>query len=78
MSIKEMVRGDNMAEFAYYRDGNLWYDVMYMDDTMNAQNFKFPVPIEDIGNATFQRTERAMLMMRYIRKHLKTLEEKEN
>lgn len=74
MSIKQMVRDDNMAEFEYYFDGNLWYSVTYYDTDMSHQYFKFPVPISDIGNATFNRTERAMLLMRYIRKHLETLE----
>lgn len=75
MSIKQMVRDDNIAEFAYYRDGSLWYEIRYMNDHMDMSEFKFPVPIEDIGNATFGRTERAMLMMRYIRKQLKVLED---
>jgi len=76
--IKQMVRDENQVEFAYYRDRQLWYEVMYMDDSMLPQKFLFPVPIEDIGNATFTRVEKALLLMRYIRKHLKTLEEKDN
>lgn len=76
--IKQMVRDENQAEFAYYRDRQLWYEVMYMDDMMMPHKFLFPVPIEDIGNATFGRAEKALLMMRYIRKHLKTLEEQDN
>lgn len=78
MSIKQMVRDDNMAEFEYYFDGNLWYSVNYYDEAMAPQYFKFPVPISDIGNATFNRAERAILLMRYIRKHLETLKEAQN
>jgi len=78
MNIKEMVRNDNVAEFRYYRDGNLWYRVQWMAQNLSIQEFMFPVPIEDIGNATFNHTERALLMMRYIRKHIKTTEEQEN
>jgi len=77
MNIKEIVRDDNVAEFEHYFDGALYYKVMWTDGALNFQQLTFPVPIEDIGNATFSRTEKALLMMRYIRKHLKTLEEAE-
>jgi hypothetical protein len=70
MNIKEMVNNDKVVNFVYYRDGNLWYET--------ECGFRFPVPIEDIGNATFNAQDRAMLFMRYIRKHIKTLERKEN
>ena len=74
MNIKEIVRDNNVAEFDYYFNGNLWYKVMWTDGDMNFQELTFPVPISDIGEATFSRVEKAMLLMRYIRKYLKTLE----
>lgn len=62
MDIKEMVGGSKKVKFAYYRGGSLWYE---------AENgFKFPVPVSDIGEATFLAEDRAMLFMRYIRKEL--------
>lgn len=67
LSLKDMVSDNKKATFAYYRDGSLWYTT--------EDGFLFPVPIEDIGNATFNREEKALLLMRYIRKHLKTLEQ---
>lgn len=75
MNIKEIVRNDNMAEFSHYFNHELWYKVMWTDGDLNFQELLFPVPISDIGEATFGRVERAMLLMRYIRKQLKTLEE---
>jgi hypothetical protein len=65
-TIKEMVQGNSRVFFQYYRDGNLWYQT-------EIGGFDFPVPIEDIGNATFKAEDRAMLFMRYIRKHMNTL-----
>jgi hypothetical protein len=62
-NIKNLVK-DNTVNFEYYRDGALWYKV---------NDFFFPVPIEDIGNATFNASDKAILFMRYIRKHLETL-----
>lgn len=59
--LKDHVKGD--VEFVRYRDGNLWYEVI-------ATGFEFPVPTSDTGNATFLCRDRAMLFMRYIRKHL--------
>lgn len=60
MNIKELVKGTEV-EFQFYRDGNLWYKV---------KDFEFPVPIEDIGNATFLAKDKSILFMRYIRKHM--------
>ena len=65
-NIKEMVSDGKRVEFKFYRDGNLWYET--------ENGFLFPVDIKDIGNATFNADEKAMLLMRYIRKHLATIE----
>ncbi len=63
MSIKDLVKGKRVR-FEYYRDGNLWYDVV-------GEDFLFPVPIDDVGTAMFKREDKAILFMRYIRKFLK-------
>jgi len=68
MDIKELVKDGKHVYFEFYRDGALWYQT-------EGRELLFPVPIEDIGNATFMAQDRAMLFMRYIRKHLKTLED---
>jgi hypothetical protein len=59
MAVKDHVRGK--SRFLFYKDSQLWYQT---DDT----EFVFPVPIEDIGTATFNNEEKSLLMMRYIRK----------
>lgn len=61
--LKEHIKGN--AYFQYYRDGDLWY--------MTDSGFKFPVPISDIGNACFNKTEKALLLMRYMRKYIATI-----
>jgi len=66
MKLKELIIGK--SEFQFYKDSQLWYKT-------NTGSFTFPVPIEDIGNATFSRMEKSLLLMRYISKHLATLEE---
>lgn len=65
-NLKEMVSDNKMVSFVEYRQGNLWYTT--------EDGFKFPVPMEDVGTATFHATEKALLMMRYIRKHLQTID----
>lgn len=62
MILKDLVK-DTTVVFLEYRKGNLWYLVVDKD-------FKFPVPIEDTGDGVFKNTDKAMLFMRYIRKHL--------
>jgi hypothetical protein len=64
-SLKDMVSGGKLVTFTHYYDGNLWY--------CTKTNFSFPVPISDIGTAKFLSTDKAMLFMRYIRKHLELI-----
>jgi hypothetical protein len=47
--------------FQYYKDGSLWYKTEFT-------GLVFPVPIADIGTATFLLTDKGILFMRYIRK----------
>jgi hypothetical protein len=67
-TLKEMVNNGQKVKFTRYLDGNLYYKT--------ECNFEFPVPISDIGNATFLAEDKAMLFMRYIRKHLNLIEER--
>jgi len=61
MKIKDIVKNQN-AHFVFYRDGALFYET--------DNGFQFPVPVDDAGSATFNKEEKAILLMRYIRKHL--------
>lgn len=78
MELKELVGNDNIVRFERYFDGNLWYRVYTYDssedDCYRAIGDEFPVPIVDIGSATFQAEDKAILFMRYIRAHLRLLE----
>lgn len=60
--IKSMVSGDKKVRFLFYRKGELWYET--------ECGFKFPVPISDTGDGTFNKEDRAMLFMRYIRQQI--------
>lgn len=66
-SIKDLVGNGNMVSFLHYRKGQLWY--------VTDCGFEFPVPIDDVGDATFLAKDKAIIMMRYIRKHLTTISE---
>lgn len=63
-SIRPHVAGE--VTFQYYRAGNMYYKT-------ETTNLVFPVPLDDIGNATLNSTDKGMLFMRYIRKHLEAL-----
>ncbi len=75
-----MLKPENVAKFTAYKEKELWYTVSYREEygcrvsSDNLKSLTFPVPIEDIGTATFMAEEKALLMMRYIRKHLEMLE----
>ena len=66
LSLKDMVSNDKKVRFVFYRDKALHYET--------EDGFVFPVPIDDAGSATFGAEEKALLMMRYIRKQIKALE----
>lgn len=65
MSILEIIK-NNKVIFNYYRAGNLYYNII-----VNDKKYQFPVPIEDIGQATFSAQHKAITLMRYIRKAVK-------
>lgn len=69
MKIRDIVKDQN-AHFVFYRDRALFYET--------DNGFQFPVPIEDAGSATFNKEEKAIILMRYIRKHLKNVDEARN
>lgn len=60
-SVKDMVKNKQVT-FVRYKKGELWY--------VTECGFEFPVPIDDTGDADFYATDKAMLFMRYIRKHV--------
>ena len=64
-TIKKMVENNQKVAFRFYRDRQLWY--------ATECGFEFPVPISEAGTATFLAEDRAILFMRYIRKHMEFL-----
>ena len=65
-SIKDMVK-DKQVTFLYYREGELWYTT--------ECGFEFPVPTNDVGTAAMNASDKAILFMRWIRKHQEMLEQ---
>ena len=65
LTLKEMVSDNKKVKFIFYRDMALHYET--------EDGFIFPVPVDDASSATFGAEEKAMLMMRYIRKQVKAL-----
>lgn len=60
IDIKAAVSDGKFVRFTHYVDGNLWYCTDDGDE--------FPVPVSDVGTATFKVTDKAILFMRYMRK----------
>lgn len=61
ISIKDLVK-DNTVEMDKYRAQHVYYLIAY-----NKKLYSFPVPLEDVQEATLNSSERAIAMMRYIR-----------
>jgi hypothetical protein len=64
-NIREMVKDGKTVSFVHYKDTELWY--------RTECGFTFPVSIADTGNASFLAKDKAILFMRYIRRHLDML-----
>jgi hypothetical protein len=60
-----MVTNGRQVRFVRFTADELWYTT--------EDGFEFPVPIADAGEASFLAQDKAMLFMRYIRKHLDLL-----
>lgn len=67
LKISTLVKAGNEVQFDYFMDGNLYYIV---SDGQNE--YRFFVPIEDTGNATFKRSDKAITFMRWIRKAIES------
>jgi hypothetical protein len=65
-TLKEMVGTGRIVTFERYRAGVFYYKT--------ECGFEFPVPATDIGDATLAATDKAMLFMRWIRKHREAVE----
>lgn len=54
---------NNTVLFSHLRKGYVYYNIKVDVDT-----YQFPVPLDDIGDATLLKEDKAIIMMRYIRK----------
>lgn len=61
IDVKRAVVDNKRVKFEYYRDGDLWYSTEHGEE--------FPVPVSDVGTATFKREDKAILFMRYMNKY---------
>lgn len=65
-NVKEMVIDNKKVKFVQYKQKELWY--------ITETGFEFPVSIDDIGDGIFKVEDKALLFMRWIKKHIKFLE----
>lgn len=63
MTLKEHIKGK--VQFVKYQKNELFYKT--------ETGLVFPVPISDCGDGAFLNEDKAMLFMRYIRKHLENI-----
>ena len=63
IDIKRAVSCNNVVQFQFYRNGELFYKTAY------DEIFTIPVyDAQEVGEATFNATDKAILFMRYMRK----------
>ena len=64
LKIKDIVK-NNFAYMLYYRHQHIYYSI-----EVNNVEYSFPVPLDDIQDATLHQVEKGMMLMRYVRKAL--------
>lgn len=64
MIVSNFVKNNNYATFSRYRKNYMYYTVA----AYTGEVFEFPIDIQDLGDATINYKEKALLLMRYIRK----------
>jgi hypothetical protein len=65
MNVKDHVNNNQKVIFQFYRSGVLYYKT--------EQGLIFEVPVSDCGDAVFNREDRAMYFMRWIRKEIEAI-----
>jgi hypothetical protein len=64
MKVSDFVAQNKGCKFKYFRQGYLYYTVM----AYTGEYFTFPIPINDLGEASVNDVEKSIMLMRYIRK----------
>lgn len=65
LNITDMVKGSKKVYFVSFRKDHLLYKT--------ECGFEFPVPLSDVGDATFLSEDKALFFMRWIRKHIEVV-----
>lgn len=63
-TIKDLVKDNNKARFSFL----LMNDLLVYEVSWNGRVFEFSIPTSDLGDATLPTEEKAITLMRYIRK----------
>lgn len=58
------------AFFSCYRDGNLWY--------VTEKGFEFPIPVSDLQGTQVKSVEKAIFLLRWMRRHADIINEAAN
>jgi len=69
INVKDHVSGGQKAFLKFYRGGILYYQT--------EKGLMFEIPISDCGDACFNAEERAITLMRWIRKQIDAIKQGE-
>lgn len=72
-TVSDLIKNGSRVRFSFFRAGMFYYIIVVPNHM-----YEFPVPIDDIGNATLHDYDKAITFMRWIRKSIeeKTIQEK--
>ena len=67
-NIKELVK-DNFVKFDRFRAGNFYY-ILRDGDQDEYEDYEFIIPLDDVQGVTLEAEDKAITMMRWIRKSI--------
>lgn len=70
MELKDFIK-NGMCKFSFLRAGRMFYDIEMteLEGTSSTKRYyRFSIPLDDVGGATFNASERPINLMRWIRK----------
>lgn len=68
VKIKDVVSKEHVVSFDFFRQGKFYYNVYNINETPYGPVYQFVVPIEEVGDATFNASDKSVYFMRFIRK----------
>lgn len=71
LTLTDVVRKGTMAEFQYFRNGYLYYNIEILEGDHKGEVYQLCLDSVDFSSTDLNRTEKSSIFMRWIRETMK-------